>query len=804
MSSKQPDVPNGKTSRRRFLQCAATLPIARFAVNAFALDAAPSPLVSLVGSWSEEHDLPVFRYTGLLRPSSGTPGISAAYLPDDPYFLLGNHRLTLFAHGSGLFSILSGERAWGRLNSASSGRPSNAAWLDLDGVRIELTGLDCPAANAAGKRFGAGFAEYTYPAMRGAAVTRTISVAPSTNVGEGFSGFVVSVQIHNQNAHSVHATYTEEVRAAYEQIFASWDTNSSAVRYLPQISAFPDGRTVLCRFLPHPVDPAHTVDTQMRSPLEFDPAGLFLHRLDEAGRVDEVKTDDAIHLQLTHSWTVAAGATVNLDFVVGYTRGTLQEAEQLGTRLGALRKTKLDMKPETTPNSRPDTHVSAASTSPSLPYFRELWKSILPAFADEADPALRREMRWHAAVLEQMATWKQIYEETLVPEGMTYDYEWGRSLSCRDWAQHALPLCTTNPRLARSVLRLILKLTTADGEVEKDEQGYGWCESGGMRSSDQQLFLFLLLNEYLRTTGDSTILTESLPWHPLEYTTQATGLEHIERAFLFLRDRIGTGTHGLVRLWNSDWNDMFYFWPTQSPYNEMFGQSESHMNSAMAIVVLGDLDGHLRRFSSRLPAEPVRRFTIALQTYRASMLHAFLEDWGDRPFPRRAYLGGSRVVGEQEMWLEPQGYTLLIPEVPAARKRALYLEIERRLLRSEALGARQIEAPGNLAKTPPGTRENGGFWFSLHGPVVLGADTFDPAIAAALLERVTLERYRSRFPAYWTGQWSATDALNCSTTQTEGLSDWMPYCAHPHAWLLYCYLRLREPRGGQSSTARSS
>jgi hypothetical protein len=36
----------------------------------------------------------------------------------------------------------------------------------------------------------------------------------------------------------------------------------------------------------------------------------------------------------------------------------------------------------------------------------EEWRAQLPAFADETDAALRREMRWNAAVLEQMATWR--------------------------------------------------------------------------------------------------------------------------------------------------------------------------------------------------------------------------------------------------------------------------------------------------------------------------------------------------------------------------------------------------------------
>jgi cellobiose phosphorylase len=426
---------------------------------------------------------------------------------------------------------------------------------------------------------------------------------------------------------------------------------------------------------------------------------------------------------------------------------------------------------------------------------------VVPSFKGETDGGLRREMRWNAAVLEQMATWREYYDETVIPQGMVYDYGWGMMASSRDLAQQALPFCHTNPAVARSTLRFIMKRTLPDGEIKLDDLGFGWCPHGARLTSDQQLYFFLLLNEYLRATGDKSILTERISYYPAENGGQGTGLEHVRDAFLFLRDRIGTGRHGLMKLWNSDWNDMFFYWPTTAPYNYTFERSESHMNTAMAVVILGDLAAALEgagmaasEAGSGATSEYGAELVAGLRQHREGLREAFMRDWGARPFPRRMYFQGGKPVGEEEMWLEPQGFTLLIPELPTERKRALYREIQERLMKGEAMGAKQIERPAPNPETPPGSRENGGFWYALNGPLVLGVAGFAPEEAQKLLRRMTFANYQQRFPGYWTGQWSACDSLDSASLPTEGLSIYLTYCAHAHAWPLYLYLRLREGR----------
>jgi hypothetical protein len=708
-----------------------------------------------LGNWmDDEHGMPCYRYTGPLASGAANP-------PDDPFFLLGNYRLTLFTHASGRFQLITGERAWARMNRGDrAGSGANEAAVVIAGQRHELVGVDQPAAVEAEKTLGVGFARYGYRIEPALAITRTISVLPSTKPGDGTSAFVVTVRLRNAGASALELTYSESVRANYEPIQAPWAAERRLAKFSNEIVHDEASGIIRAVVHAHPARLLSYAPAGQMSRLDGAPPALFLKA---AGGEPVHLSSDQDRLELRSDLQLGPASEKEITFVIGYSHDSSVAAiEALAAKLlGA-----------------------PASPAPGA-RFAEAWRKAIPEFAGEPDADFRRELRWDAAVLEAMATYREYYDETVVPQGTVYDYLWGLMASSRDLAQHALPLCHTNPKLARSVLRFIMKRTVPDGEIKLNDEGYGWAAHGPMLTSDQQLYFFMLLAEYLRATGDTSILTEEIAYYPVECSGKGTGLDHVERAFLFLRDRIGTGAHGLVRLWNSDWNDMFYFWRSDIPYNTMFSNAESHMNSAMAVVILGDL-------TSQLGASEL---TAAMREYRGQILQAYLRDLGERPFPRRAYVQNNQAYGDTDMWLEPQGFTLLIPEFGLERKRRLFGEIERRLLAGEALGARQIEKPTPKNGTPPGSRENGGFWYALNGPLILGVATFDRATSLALLKRMTFANFARRFPRYWTGRWAASDSLDSSLLPSEGLSGNLVYCAHPHAWPLYCYLRLGEKQG---------
>lgn len=744
----------------------------------------PEAVESSLGQWSEDNEgLPSYSYRGPLRfadhhETSPNWGLDGKMLPDDPVFLLGNHRLTLFTHASGHIQILSGERAWARINQGEevwSG--ANRATCLVGGRKHELVGLDEPAARDANKVFGVGFARYSYQLGQGLKAVRSIHVRPSTTVGQGLSAFLLRVRFENTGSDPLDVQYLETVLANYRMLPFGSVHDPKAPEYIASQfeKAGPDATFV--RFVVRPRHPLTFPSVGQMSPYEQYPPALFVHVARDPASKSNGASDSSgrSSIGINSHFKLEPNEVREISCVFGYTRDTSNQA--IESLADALR-----------PQSRQKFDEGSA--------FIAEWRRIVPRFSNEADAELRREMQWDVAVLEAMATWREYYDETIIPQGCMYDYAWGIVASSRDVAQQALPFCRINPALARSTLRFILKRTAPDGEVKLLDQGYGWIASGPMQTSDQQLYLFMLLAEYLRVTGDTGFLAEKICYYPAEKSGVDTVLAHVRQAFVFLRDRIGVGQHGLVRLWNSDWNDLFYWWPTEGAYNSTFETAESCMNTAMAIVILGDLAPLLKQAGSPELAE----LAAAMVEFRAELLKAWMRDLGDRPFPRRAWTDTTKSLGEDNMWLEPQGFALLIPEMETIRKRTLLTEIQQRLINKEKMGARQIEKPVVQSGTPQGSRENGGFWYALHGPLVLGTATVDRDLAESLIKRMTFANHARNFPEYWTGQWSASDSLDSSLLPTEGLAANITYCAHAHAWPLYCYLRLREKRSNRPTS----
>lgn len=87
-----------------------------------------------------------------------------------------------------------------------------------------------------------------------------------------------------------------------------------------------------------------------------------------------------------------------------------------------------------------------------------------------------------------MATYSEYYGGTKIPQGTCYDFEWGQHTSARDNFQHALPLVYYNLKLAKSVLRYMLKRTIPFGEIRLIESENGYADNERYFSSDQQLY----------------------------------------------------------------------------------------------------------------------------------------------------------------------------------------------------------------------------------------------------------------------------------------------------------------------------
>ena len=738
-------------------------------------------IMKKLGFWSFENEMPRFAYTGNLPYREKLPNGKKVNLPEDPFFLLGNPQISIFAHVGGEMEILTGRRSWGRMNFGNSKRQ----YVDNVTVRTGdkeyvLTGTDgvYAAPELSKREFGCGYARYICR-IGDLMISRTWSVAPAKDVKGGAAAPLVTVEIRNDGEEPSNGSFRESIGAHYREIQyrnVPEDTLPVSFSYRP----YEDRVTDTAGFIINGTcsDPLIASTAGDMSKYEAYPPYPAV-KVTEGGAAVSAVCDDAGNetIEISKDFSLKKGESIRFRFIYAiFHSRDFSETEELTEEVfGTLHTVDSD-------------HEAA-------------WREYLPSFDGESDTALRRELIWHAYCLEAMATYCEFYEETKIPQGTCYDYLWGKHASARDNFQHALPLAYFRPEMCKSVLRYMMMRTTAFGEVRLIESGVGYAEHEGYFTSDQQLFFFLLLEEYLRVTGDYGFLDEKICPYPVKDQNEMTVLQMAKACFVFLRDTIGVGEHGIVRLLNSDWNDTIYY-IEKVPYHTVFLKGESHMNSAMAVSILDRLIPQINKYvetGKHQNTELAIRIAKSMEQYRKAVYDAFMKDLGDRAFPRRMYFN-NMPYGEDNMFLEPMGYTLWMQDYPVDKKKQLYDEMGKRLYKNEILGAREQEAPMFESESyDKGSRENGGFWWALNGPVIMGLATFDMEEAGRRARQMTMQHLEEAVPQYWTSYWSAADNAESSLIpenglpdQSENYADQPVYCAHPHAWIIYLYYYLRD------------
>ena len=764
------------SNRRDFLKAGAALAGASAALPLFA--AAPGAAASAaLGEWQDgRHGLPAFRYLGALPYRALDKEGKDDLLPDDPMFILGNYRLTVFAHVSGVLEIMTGERAWARANAAPDrinyGAHGASIVTGTGKQATELVGVNSLAADPARcqRVFGVGFARHEYQLGDGLVCTRVVSVRPSPAIHRGNPTMVITVTLRNGGTSAADYDYREHVGNAY--VTADTQRTAASARrahYVASVSLDKGGQLALStnRFQARLL---HVPDRKGAASInDTDPMHLFMttHAVQPGQRVGASGGTPG-RLEARAEGRLAPGASTSFDIAIGLTFGGMAEArKQAAEVLRAARRE----------------HAAEG-------LYQDEWLRRLPNLAGERNALLRREALWNAYCLEAMATYSQYFDETFVPQGQVYSYQDGENISNRDHAQAVLPLVYTNPPLAKSSLRYMLKHTTPAGEIRRGNAGVGYSAPGIYKESDEQLYAFMAAGEYLRVTRDYGMLDEPLTYYPMESRHSEPVLTVLKRLFTYLRDEVGLGEHGLIKILNSDWSDSFFH---AIPVNQVFHSAESHMNSAMALAVIPTLIEGLK--AARRPA--AQELVTALQSYTDALRAAFMKDLGERDFAARAYLGeGKGNYGLDIVCIEAQGFLLQMADLPASRKARMYARIKPALL--EKTGFRIHERPIFGKK---GEGEDGAIWAALEHQLLKGVLSFDKAEGERLLELMSFENRARVYPSYWLGQWTRFDGMQSSLSAREGLFNyWFPdifkvafvgFCSHAHAWPLYNYMLLR-------------
>lgn len=376
-------------------------------------------------------------------------------------------------------------------------------------------------------------------------------------------------------------------------------------------------------------------------------------------------------------------------------------------------------------------------------------------------PWLERELTWHAYYLRSAQVHDDYFETEFVPQGSAYTYVHGAQGAIRDYALTCVPLTFLHPAGARAMLRLMMRMTTPNGMMYYAHTGFGRCTSVFVHRAPTDLPLFFLwaLTEYLWATGDVEFLHEWNPFYPKRCGEGSTVLERVCLAWRYVRDRVGRGEQGMLRVGSGDWSD-----PLSLMVRNRFAfrrRGESAFNTAMAVFVLPRVADLLDEHEPGL-ANEIRALVTALY-------QAMERAWTGRWF-LRGWDGQGRPLGAQHLFLDSNVWALVARVGTEEQRGRLVDEIRRLLDDPSPIGARILDRPHPVraATLVPGWDCNGGVWAALNGLLTWAYALHDPELAWRSLQKQSLAAHARAYPHIWYGIWSGPDAYNAHDADLPG------------------------------------
>jgi len=437
----------------------------------------------------------------------------------------------------------------------------------------------------------------------------------------------------------------------------------------------------------------------------------------------------------------------------------------------------------------------------------ENWKNELIQLEIKDEPWVNRELIWHNYNLRAAMTYDNFFKEHILSQGHVYQYIIGFQGAARDPLQHALPFIFINPDIVKNILKYTLKTLRKNGEIP-----YAICGSGELlpapyRPSDQEMWLLWLASEYILATRDIEFLDEELPTYPIHRTdtSKSTVYDLLLKSYYRFANKVGTGKHGLQRLSNGDWNDTVVVGHiSPEKHKEIQKQAESVLNAAMAIYTLKKYGEMLEYIGEKEIADEVFK-------YSKNQCLAVQNQWVGNWF-RRAWLTEELGwIGEDQMWLEPQPWSILGGAVNNHQRDILIQAIDSLVRQPSKIGAR-LHSVGLQAIRNIGDGTNAGIWPSINGTLIMALSLVNGEMAWDEWKKNSLAYHAERFPEIWYGIWSGPDTYNSDLSKFPGCTafdhsltsnkpkikteespghvgvswtDFPVFNLHPHAWPIY-------------------
>lgn len=315
-----------------------------------------------------------------------------------------------------------------------------------------------------------------------------------------------------------------------------------------------------------------------------------------------------------------------------------------------------------------------------------------------------------------------------------YESGIGRGMGFRDSCQDLLGFVHLIPDRARQRIIDIASTQFPDGSAYHQYQPLTKKGNSDIGSgfNDDPLWLIAGTSAYVRETGDTSILSEMVPFDN-DDRKATTLMDHLKRSFNYTVNH--KGPHGLPLIGRADWNDClnlncFSAQPGES--FQTFGPSEGPV--AESVFIAGMFVKYGEEYAQLCdlmqdPAEGQRARSEVATMYQAIIAHGWDGAWFLRAYDAFGAKVGSHECAEGQIYIEPQGFCVLagvgVREGLAQKaldsvKARLDTEFGIMLLQP-AYTEYHLEL-GEVSSYPPGYKENAGI-FCHNNPWVSIAET---------------------------------------------------------------------------------
>ena len=414
---------------------------------------------------------------------------------------------------------------------------------------------------------------------------------------------------------------------------------------------------------------------------------------------------------------LAAGETRELIFILGYVEN---KDEEKWESKSVINKTKA--------LATIERFNTPAKVNKALNELKAYWDNLLSVYTIKSgDERLDRMVNiWNQ--YQCMVTFNMSRSASLFEVGI------GRGMGFRDSNQDLIGFVHQIPERARERIIDIASTQFEDGGAYHQYQPLtkrGNDAIGG-NFNDDPLWLILSTVEYIKETGDYSLLDEMVPFDNDESKAKPH-FDHLKASFYHVVNNLGS--HGLPLICRADWNDCLNLNCFSTDPNESFQTTENKSGStaesvmiAGLFVVYGKEYAQLCRRLGR--GEDADKAMVHVE----KMVDAIKKDGWDGEWYLRAYDFFGNKVGSKEneegkIFIESQGWCAMagIGKEEGMVKKALdsvkeRLDCEYGIVLNNPAFTRYVIEYGEISTYPPGYKENAGI-FCHNNPWIMIGET---------------------------------------------------------------------------------